>query len=252
MEVLLGERLWYEVRSKFEEYKAVEDTRFTDRAEFVLLPLTDEGFLALDECSPDEPIDAGLAARILPELEDVSHEDGVELRPTGLGREADVSAIAIVVGTALAGAYATIVAFNELAEFGERVARYWRTIRDRRPDLPVLSMGALKSLCAADLSRREPDTDGVLLQWAGDIGGGEAVDLSYTGEDLFLILFARYERGLGETWLYVVDAYGRVVHFTKALQHPSLWVRHAGEKEPTSVELPMLTELDDEDEARGQ
>lgn len=147
--------------------------------------------------------------------------DEVEFRarPASIGRGADGLGLAIQIVTAALQATGGIVG---LVEFAKLVGRTWKRLFRKKP--PMLSLGAVKMLCIADLAEREGDLQGVELLFAGDVSRGP--DLSHTGFDLFMVAFLRQDQSVygtgGQLWFYIVDAYGRIVHQGEA-QHVPFW-----------------------------
>lgn len=72
--------------------------------------------------------------------------------------------------------------------------------------------------CVVDLAQRLGSMDGVLFVTSGDASGGESVDSGYTGEDYFTFVFRRRLT----LFIYVVDSYGRVVHFGSGTVDPAI------------------------------
>jgi len=144
---------------------------------------------------------------------------GMELRglPTGVGRGAEgwgfVLQLFGVTGT-VTGAVLGVV------ESAKLVGRVWKRLFKKKS--PMLSLGAIKMLCIADLAERKADLAGVELLFAGDVTQGP--DASHTGLDLFLVMFVRQDPNVygtgGDLWIYIVDAHGKLVHFATAWHTP--------------------------------
>lgn len=173
--------------------------RLTDRVEFawVFGPET-------EDVDPSKMV----AERVVDAGEDPT-DLGAEGRWGEAGRGWSTDALLLVLG---GGILVTniIAAFNDWDEFIRKVARLWRRLRGT--STPMLSLGAVKLLCLADLAQRGCDVRRVGLLFAGDVGGGVHSDLSYSGRDLFVVLFSRDRGGF---FLYLVDSTGRLLHFAK-------------------------------------
>ncbi len=153
------------------------------------------------------------AAKVAKEIAgEAAGEEGLEIRgvPSSVGRGASGAGIALQVLGIIADVGGSVAAIVVSAK---AVARFWkRLFRTKGP--PMLSLGAIKLLCIADLAQRETTLEGIELLHAIDVTGVIA-DIDHTGLDLFLITFVRplpgYQ-GEGDLWFYVVDTYGQVIH----------------------------------------
>jgi len=197
-------------------------SRLTRQAVFIIPPgkyEEPEKFrnLSREPSYQDLPLESAIA--LVPELQDEIAAGEVRIEPGGYGRGADTVAIAAIVA-ALAALPAGL---NQLIDFYQRVARTWRKLRAARRTPISLSLGSIEALCALDLLAKLGTLDEIRLRWSGDVGGGLRVDLGYTGEDLFLILFVHETSG--RVWLYLVDSQGRLLHLGGAQQHPDTYFR---------------------------
>jgi len=183
-------------------------------------------------------------------LDGIDVPEGLEIRgvPAGVGRGASGLGIALAI---MSGAVLARGAIRALVDTATDIARLWKRLF-RKHGPPMLSLGALKMLCVADLARREPSLDAVVLLHAAEVTG-EIPDIDHTGHDLFLITFVRPLPGYsgeGDLWLYVVDTYGQVVHFAsvrwEALYHLGLFDGAGWRSGAPPDELPpFLADFDD-------
>lgn len=116
----------------------------------------------------------------------------------GYGLAVAVIGLTIAAG---AGIHGWIVA-------AERVRALLKRLRHRHPP-PLLSLGALILLCAADLHDRIGDLAGVELASARDVGDGPPGELAYAPGDVYEVEFRRGEPP--GRWVYSVDSLGNVL-----------------------------------------
>jgi hypothetical protein len=198
--------------------------RFSDSVDFAY-PIREREFQLERAAQPGEPY-MEVATRVATKegqriLEEVGPPEGLEVvgSPTSIGRGAEGLGLALQILEVTGIVTGSILGVVETAKL---IARFWkRLLRKKGP--PMLSMGAIKMLCIADLANRVEDLTGFEILHADDVSGGS--ETSHTGLDLFLVLFLRREPTFGvagELWIYLVDAHGKVVHIQSVHEKP-LW-----------------------------
>ena len=206
-------------------------SRLTDEIEFVYgVPETEDG-------TPDE-FDRVVGSIV--EQSDLDHSvPAFHARSTGIGRGAEGIAVAFQI---IGGATVLAAAVVTWLEFGKHALRFWIRLREGRGWPPVLSLGAVKLFCAVHLERHLGSIDGAVLVYAGDVGGGLQHDLGYTGDDVFLVLFARGP----DIYLYLIDSRGQLLVFSPGQQfgHSELLDGSWGGEDVNEYYPPLI--LDDE------
>lgn len=190
-------------REDLDRARNLDGSRLTDRVEFVF------GVEGMEDI-PDE-LTTEAAAQVGREVIGPTADDDLRLGPLtfrweGLGRGAEGLAVAATLAWVLFSLTYVLNSINTWVEAARNVAELWRRVR-KSTSTPVLSLGAIVCLCTVDLVERLGNVDEVMLLWAGDVSG--AHDITYSGDDLLLVLFVRGNA----LWTYTVDSYGRLVHF---------------------------------------
>lgn len=142
--------------------------------------------------------------QVLDELQDEFKGARVGAYRGGLGRGAEGPALVLHVLDVTTDVLSGVVSW---ATAGAGAVAVWKRLVTKKGP-PTLSLGALKLLCAVDLSGRVSKMKGIQCVYAGDIGRGRDHDLGHTGEDTFMVMFERRD----ESWIYIVSSKGEVVH----------------------------------------
>lgn len=146
----------------------------------------------------------------------IEEGETAEIRPIGFGRGFSVEGIVLIV----VGAFNVIANLDGVISFCLRVRDWYRKLNGaelssgRRLQLPTISLGAAVALAGADLSERVGDVNGIRVVSAVVHPGAE---IDHSGSDLFTVVFGNAER----SWIYLVDAEGRVLLFAEGLPLPS-------------------------------
>lgn len=236
---------WLRVLPVVDAATQAPGSRLTDAVEFVFQVDEASVFERMGEPDFDELTAYDEAQRDTAQaiVEGAQHEfPGLDLtvRDESIGRGAAGVAVAVVV----VGATVVVPAVSAWLDVAERVASLWRWMRRRKEGAPTLSLGAVKYLCLADLARRlNGAVDDVVLVWSGDVGPGANRDLTYSGSDLFGLLFASPHG----SWMYVVSDAGDVVVRTEGAPIPREVAFYAGLPFEDAPQLPALLDADDED-----
>lgn len=219
--------------------------RFSIEVEFAY-PVPEANWPKGDE-SPEQVAERE-AQRIIEAAGPFPEELEFRARPASIGRGADGLGIALQVAAVTLQVTGGLVG---LVEFAKLVGRTWKRLFRHKP--PMLSLGALKMLCIADLSEREGDLQGVELLFAGDVTRGP--DISHTGLDMFMVVFIRQDQSFygigGQLWFYIVDSYGRIVHQGEA-QHVPFWMLKQRPEEQPRYLLGGEDEAEEEPPERAE
>jgi hypothetical protein len=216
---------YYELRSRVREIEQSRGSRQTSEVEFA--------FVA------ESQTDADQLARELTQYLDVAPDVArLETRPATMGRGFSSFGIALIV-LGISGDTISVAQF---------VGWLWRKIRgwsrSRSGPEPVISLGAAKYLCLADLAMKVGDEEAerAVAVCGSEVGPSTGVDIDHTGSDLFFFLFATD----AWTWAYVIDSLGQVIFSGRAAPLAQNVASYAGTDWTTAPQnLPHI--LDDAD-----
>lgn len=191
----------------------VPGSRFTNQAVFVLtVPETEEG----DRIADAQMTEAVAAARGESEVRITA------FRAT-YGRGASDSAIGLLVDLAIGFAPSV-------------VAAVWMRIRHRRP---IMSVGALRYLCMADLAQRLglDSLDDVVEVVACDTAGARPPELNPVDIEPVLVVFT--DRANTRSWVYLVSPRGHLLSFHEG-QPMTAGLTYYRDISPPAKEPPLL------------
>jgi hypothetical protein len=222
---------WVEAGNALRAAEEQEWSRVTNEVVFTF------GLDKAFECEDEDDYHAACEIAARDQISQLVDEIGIDLPVNAFVGDAGHGAGWATAGMTLVGlAVAGPAVANAWFDMARNTATVWRKVRGRK-NRPMLSRGALIYLSIEDLrTRTEPDLPGVHLLQASDLGEHT---VTHGGHDLTLILFASAEM----SWLYLLDPYGHVVHFSEMGQPRSLLAYNvAWGTEAYKQEYPFLLE----------